>query len=229
MARRKASQASRDRAASPAPPPQLRIVGGTFRGRSLAYSGDPRTRPMKDRVREAAFNLLAGRGKGRLVLDLFAGTGALGLEALSRGAERAIFLERHFPTTRLIQQNLSTLGAADRGTVVFTDTFFWVRHDWQPGTQPLLIFCSPPYDLYVSRHDEMLAMLARLIQLAPAGSTLVVESDERFEATQLGDADHWFVRAYPPAVLSLTDIPWTIQDGQPPASSAGDAPQLSTP
>ena len=76
----------------------LRIVGGKLRGRPLAYSGDQRTRPMKDRVREAVFNLLGPAVVGSHAIDLFAGTGALGLEAISRGAVRATFLERHLPT-----------------------------------------------------------------------------------------------------------------------------------
>src|SRR6478736_322408 len=76
----------------------LRIVGGTLRGRKLQYSGDVRTRPMKDRVREAVFNLLGPQVAGSHAIDLFAGTGALGIEAISRGATKATFIERHLPT-----------------------------------------------------------------------------------------------------------------------------------
>src|SRR4051794_22495694 len=83
----------------------LRIIGGSFRGRKLKYSGDIRTRPMKDRVREAVFNLLGKQIAGSHAIDLFAGTGALGLEALSRGAARATFIERHFLTAKLIEEN----------------------------------------------------------------------------------------------------------------------------
>src|SRR5687767_11185885 len=89
--------------------PRLRIIGGRFRGRLLAYSGDERTRPMKDRVREAVFNLVGPDVKEKLAIDLFAGTGALGLEALSRGAAEAVLLERHFPTAAVIGQNAVTL------------------------------------------------------------------------------------------------------------------------
>ena len=78
----------------------MRIIGGKFRGRKLEYSGDLRTRPMKDRVREALFNLLGNAVEGKIAIDLFAGTGALGLEALSRGASRAVFIERHRPTAQ---------------------------------------------------------------------------------------------------------------------------------
>ncbi len=70
------------------PPTVLRIIGGVHRGRKLEYSGDPRTRPMKDRVREAVFNLLGPDVAGKYVIDLFAGTGALGLEALESRRRR---------------------------------------------------------------------------------------------------------------------------------------------
>src|SRR5262245_175776 len=105
----------------------LRIIGGTLRGRRLQYSGDLRTRPMKDRVREALFNLLGPGVKGSHAIDLFAGTGALGLEAISRGAARATLIERHLPTTRLIEQNAAALGVANQIEVVFSDAFLWAR------------------------------------------------------------------------------------------------------
>ena len=116
MARRKQPANRRPPAAaeqrqSPQPvasPP--RIVGGTMRGRKLLYSGDLRTRPMKERVREAVFNLVGPAVKGKQAVDLFAGTGALGLEAISRGAARAIFIERHYPTLQLIRRNVQSLG-----------------------------------------------------------------------------------------------------------------------
>src|ERR1041384_3149877 len=97
---------SRDVPSSPAS--ELRIIGGDMRGRKIGYHGDPRTRPMKDRVREAVFNLV--ESDGVYAIDLFAGTGALGLEAISRGASGALFIERHFPTARLVEQNAQQLG-----------------------------------------------------------------------------------------------------------------------
>src|SRR5262249_7572553 len=124
----------------------LRIIGGSLRGRKLQYSGSERTRPMKDRVREAVFNLLGPGIGGSHAIDLFAGTGALGLEALSRGAARATFIERHLPTLKLIEQNADTLGVRERADVVFGDAFLWTAQ-FQPGNPtPLIVFCSPPYD-----------------------------------------------------------------------------------
>ena len=105
-----------------APDSTPRIIGGRFRGKRLAYSGDARTRPMKDRVREATFNLIGPVDATTLAIDLFAGTGALALEALSRGARDAILIERHFPTAKLIRQNAETLGVQDHCRIVTSDT-----------------------------------------------------------------------------------------------------------
>jgi 16S rRNA (guanine966-N2)-methyltransferase len=181
----------------------LRIIGGSLRRRKLQYSGDIRTRPMKDRVREAVFNLLGPQVAGSHAIDLFAGTGALGLEAISRGAAKATFIERHLPTANLIKKNAATLGVAERINVVFGDAFRWTA-DFKPeGTQPLTVFCSPPFDFYVERRQEMLDLIARWVELNPAGSQIVVEADERFDLALLAQAERWDVRNYPPAVVGI--------------------------
>src|SRR5262249_19222478 len=147
----------------------LRIIGGSLRGRKLQYSGEQRTRPMKDRVREAGFNLL-GPGIARShAIDLFAGTGALGLEALSRGAARATFIERHLPTLKPIEENVKTLGVSDRSELVFGDAFLWSQR-YQAGSDSLTVFCSPPYDFYVERRQEMLDLVNRWVEVAGPAS-----------------------------------------------------------
>jgi 16S rRNA (guanine966-N2)-methyltransferase len=207
MANKKARPARRPaRAKQPAPAAStLRIIGGELRGRQILYSGDPRTRPMKDNTREAVFNLIGAWVPGKLAIDLFAGTGALGLEALSRGADHAILVEHHVPSSKLIADNVAALGVADRATIEAADTFYFVRHfvkQTPPVEQrPWLVFCSPPYDLYLDRGEEMVAMLTALVQAAPADSIFVVESDERFPRERLPLASLWRVRHYPPAVV----------------------------
>lgn len=188
-------------AASPSVATELRIIGGDLRGRKLEYHGDSRTRPMKDRVREAVFNLIDP--KGTYAIDLFGGTGALGLEALSRGAIGALFIERHFPTARLIEQNARQLGLEDRCRVFPGSALVWGRRPDAPLDAPWLVFCSPPYDFYVNRASEMLDLIERLIAAAPASSTLVVESDARFDLATLPQPLQWETRAYPPAVVSI--------------------------
>ena len=181
----------------------LRIIGGQLHGRKLEYSGDLRTRPMKDRLREAVFNLIGPSIKGMHALDLFAGTGALAIEAISRGALHATLIEQHHPTANVIRKNLATLGIERQAEVVPGNVFIWFRRKPTLSEAPWAVFCSPPYDFYVERADEMRELLAGLMQAAPAESVFVVEADERFNFQSLPDAEAWNVRSYPPAVVGL--------------------------
>lgn len=183
----------------------LRIIGGKFRGRKLHYGGDLRTRPMKDRLREAIFNLIGPAIRGTHAWDLFAGTGALALEAISRGADRATLTEQHYPTAAIIRQNIAALGVEPQAEVVAGNVFLgWQKLVARPSEdKPWAVFCSPPYDFYVNRADEMLQMIGGLIQSAPAGSAFVVEADARFDFQTLPDPAAWDVRSYPPAVVGI--------------------------
>ena len=107
----------------------MRVVAGTAGGRRLAGPTGPGLRPTSDRVRESMFNALYSLGAidGAVVLDLFAGTGALGIEALSRGAERAVFVENSRSGADLVRQNVATCGMDDRAEVVVADGTSWVR------------------------------------------------------------------------------------------------------
>lgn len=200
-------------ASRPASPGRtLRIVGGRLRGRPIRYLGDPRTRPMKQRVREAAFNLIGSRVQGTHVVDLFAGTGAITWEAFSRGAVSATVIERHFPTVRVLRENASTLGLTDHLQVVAGDAFVWARRlpsSVQAGDtpRPWLACCSPPYDFYVERREDMLWLTAAILEAAPAGSVVLVEADERFDMGLLPSTVTWDVRPYSPAVLAVGELP----------------------
>jgi 16S rRNA (guanine966-N2)-methyltransferase len=185
-------------------PTQLRVIGGDLRGRKFSYSGDARTRPMKERVRESVFSLLGFSVRGAWALDLFAGTGALGIEALSRGAAQATFLEQYFPTAKLLKENIRALELEARAEVHAGDTFIWLRRfTGREGVQPWIVFCAPPYEFYVSRRAELLGPLTRLIELAPPGSHFVVECDERFDVSLLPRAEEWDVREYLPAIIGI--------------------------
>lgn len=186
---------------------KIRIIGGRFRGHQLEYSGDLRTRPMKDNIREALFNLVGGFVEGKLAIDLFAGTGAIGLEALSRGAAAAILVERHLPTARIIQRNLDSLGSDLSVQIDSADSYFWVRQFLkQPPSQarlPWAVFCSPPYNHFVNHKADLLASIENLMKAAPPDSLLVVESDDRFSPAELPDPEAWRIRHYAPATLSV--------------------------
>lgn len=201
---------------APARDGEVRIIGGEFRGRKLQYHGDPVVRPMKHRTREAIFNLIGTEAHGRHAIDLFAGTGALGLEALSRGATSASFIERHVPSARIVEANIQALGVDERAALHVTSAFLWAKRDLNSNTTaspptdiPWLVFCSPPYSFFVEREAEMIDLIGRIRARAPARSVVVVESDDRFDFALLptDSLDHesaaWDVRAYPPAVVGI--------------------------
>jgi 16S rRNA (guanine966-N2)-methyltransferase len=192
---------------------EIRIIGGKFRGRRLRYHGDPVVRPMKHRTRESIFNLISTECGGRHAIDLFAGTGALGLEALSRGAASATFIEKHVPTARIVEENIRTLGVAEESKLLVTSAFLWAKRDLPsavaspPSEGGWLAFCSPPYAFYTERRAEMLELIGRVQEYAPPGSILVLEADEQSDFDSLlqdqpSSAD-WDRRVYSPAVVGI--------------------------
>lgn len=211
MGKRKAKPAATPVAA------ELRIIGGHFRGSKLRYelleqSGKPITRPMKERVREAIFNLVSTECTGKHAIDLFAGTGALGLEALSRGAVSATFIEKHIPTARVVEANIAALAVEKRTKLLTTSAFLWGKRDLprEEIENPWLLFCSPPYSFYVERQQDMLELIAEVLKHAPPESILLVEADERFDFDLLPGGVRrekrgkgWDVRTYPPAVVGV--------------------------
>lgn len=157
---------------------------------------------MKERVRESLFNLLGVDVKGRLALDLFAGTGALGFEAVSRGAARAILAERHFPTADVLRRSVRALGLEGRVEVRPGDVLLWAKRlPPLPVEMPWVVFVSPPWSFFSERWDELGALIEAVMRAAPAGSVVVVEADTSFDAAALPNAPAWEIRAVPPAVL----------------------------
>jgi 16S rRNA (guanine966-N2)-methyltransferase len=148
----------------------VRVVAGEFRGRRLAAPRGLRTRPTADRVREALFSML-GDVTGARVLDLYAGSGALGIEALSRGAESAVFVERDARAAGVIERNLASLGL-DQQVVRQDAPRFLARAKGMFD----LVFCDPPYDS-AGRVAGVLAQ--RLPALTSDAARIVTESDKR--------------------------------------------------
>ncbi|MDR1382691.1 MAG: RsmD family RNA methyltransferase [Planctomycetaceae bacterium] len=189
-------------------PVGLRIIGGGLRGSKLQYSGDNRVRPMKDRTREAVFNLISVASKGKHVIDLFAGTGALAIEAISRGAVSATLVEKHLGTMKNLRQNIDSLQLTDSCRLVQADAFYLAKHPDEfsaAASFSWLVFCSPPYDFFVIKQKEMLEMLQLMYQNAPVDSVFVVESDRRFcfEQLQLPEECDLRRRTYPPAEIGV--------------------------
>jgi 16S rRNA (guanine966-N2)-methyltransferase len=122
---------------------EVRIVGGAWRGRRIRFPAPAGLRPTPDRVRETLFNWLQFELAGRNCLDLFAGSGALGLEALSRGAGAVTFVEAEAGAARSIAEALHTFGAAARGQVHRADAFTFLASG--PPTRYDVVFLDPPY------------------------------------------------------------------------------------
>jgi 16S rRNA (guanine966-N2)-methyltransferase len=160
-----------------------RIVAGTAGGRRLRTPDGDRTRPTSDRVREALFSTvesMLGTWDGLHVLDLYAGSGGLGLECLSRGAERVVFVESHRRTAALIQTNAHDLGLA--GAQVFAETAeVFLRRDSRRAEQRFgLVFADPPYAVPVAEIHSVLTSLVEGRWLND-GAVLVVERGRRTE------------------------------------------------
>jgi 16S rRNA (guanine966-N2)-methyltransferase len=119
----------------------MRIIGGTARGRRLVGPSSEGTRPLSDRAREALFNILGPGIRGERVLDLFAGTGAVGLEALSRGAMTATFVEQDRAALADIRTNLESLGFAEQGTAVASEALSFLVRTRESFD---VVFAGPP-------------------------------------------------------------------------------------
>ncbi len=152
----------------------MRIIGGTARSRRLRAPAGAATRPTADRVREALFNILGPPPEDLAVLDLFAGAGGLGLEALSRGAARAVFVDRAPAAVRCLEENVASLGMGDRAEILAVDVARALRTlDGAFGW----VFIDPPY-----KTDLALATVAALSQtgaLLTQDAIVVAEHDRR--------------------------------------------------
>jgi 16S rRNA (guanine966-N2)-methyltransferase len=148
----------------------MRIISGMHRGRRLEAPRGSGTRPTSDRAREALFSML-GSVDGARVLDLFAGSGALGLEALSRGADAAVFVENDGDAVRAIERNLATLGLA--GTIVRRDAVRALRDEARRGRRYDLVLVDAPYEDW-ERLESRLAEL--LPQVLAEDGVLAVET-----------------------------------------------------
>ena len=181
----------------------IRIIGGKYGGRKLKYQGEPGTRPMKDRTREAVFNLIGTELDHKYAIDLFGGTGAMAMEAISRGASQAIVIEKNFPMAKTLRENLALLQLEDQVELVTGDVFAWAKRRPSLPAVPRVVFCCPPYALYERQPADIVELLGWLIVGAPAASILVVEYDERFSAEQLPGSDQWDIRQYHPATIAV--------------------------
>lgn len=163
----------------------MRIIAGKARGRPLLGPKSPKIRPTADRVRESIFNLLGQWMDGWAVLDLFSGTGALALEAISRGAARAVLVDMDREAIRLCRGNASALGFDDQVEVLAMPVLRALAHLQESGARFDLVFADPPYALRAVQDIVRAVTSARLLNV---GGILCIEHDKREEVPDAWDA-----------------------------------------
>lgn len=181
---------------------QLRIIAGALRGRKLTMFLDPNLRPLADRAREALFSILGDAIPGRPFFDVFAGSGAVGMEALSRGASSVVFVERDQRSVAAIVQHLQKFGVTDKSRALQADAYRWADKGALPA-EPANVFLGPPYQEFVNHFDAIYWLTDVLQKRLAPGSSLVVQSDREFPAGQFPLADKWDVRHYGRTQLAI--------------------------
>ena len=149
----------------------MRITGGEFRGRKIKTLEGLSTRPISEMARKALFDLIGPRVIGSVFLDLFAGTGSVGIEALSRNAASAVFVENAGKAVQVIEYNLKTLGVEGRSSVFRNDVLSWLNIASEKGDEFDIIFVGPPY--YKGYADRALDSLAKKNILKKGGLIFV--------------------------------------------------------
>ncbi len=149
----------------------MRIIGGEFRGRKIKQPTFKTVRPTKDRIREAVFNIIAAGVPGTSVLDVFAGSGAYGLEALSRGAKKAVFVEKDRRCAGMIRENAGLLGVEGRAKIITKDAFKAIGSFAEDNEKFDLVFCDPPFGKDMAR--KTLIMVNQYDILKPSGSLII--------------------------------------------------------
>ena len=158
----------------------MRIIGGEARGRTIKTPRGMATRPMRDFVREAVFSILGRSVEGARVLDIFAGSGSLGLEALSRGAKEAVFVDFGREPIKIIQENLDRLGMSVRAKIIKAEVLDYLRKACSGESRFDLIFIDPPFRIDLKYRQEMLKLIAEGGFLAPS-AVVIIEAPLRSE------------------------------------------------
>ena len=176
----------------------LRIVAGSLKGRKVTVLVHPGMRPTPQMVREALFSILGNAIPGRVFYDIFAGSGVVGLEAISRGASRANLIERDAKQASDIFKYITQFKVADKASVLRADVYRWAER-WVPpvGSGPVNLFLSPPFaDLQPEKIGEFMKLVLGLLDKAPDESVLTIQAEDGFPVEQLVDLPAWDVRQY---------------------------------
>jgi 16S rRNA (guanine(966)-N(2))-methyltransferase RsmD len=170
----------------------MRVIGGKAKGRKLRRPKSLRVRPTSDRVKEALFNIISSKVSGAKVLDAFAGAGSLGIEALSRGAESAVFVEKDSSVVKYLYRNLKETGFEPKSQVLVEDVRKALSRFRKEGKKFSLIFLDPPYKINPEILEEIVEEALFLVEeggvvVLEHSSKLKIENEKIFKQKVYGD------------------------------------------
>jgi 16S rRNA (guanine(966)-N(2))-methyltransferase RsmD len=195
---------------------EVRIIAGSLRGRKVSCVVHEGLRPTPQMVREALFSILGNAIPGRPFFDLFAGTGVVGMEAVSRGADSATLLERDAKLGTQIEDYLRKFAIADKASVLRTDAYRWAER-WIAPERPVNVFFSPPFMDLTERVGEFVALVRLIMDKVANESVVAVQAEDGFSAGVLPESDTWDCRKYGRNLLLI----WVKEEAQEEQGTAG--------
>jgi 16S rRNA (guanine966-N2)-methyltransferase len=166
----------------------MRVIAGKYRSRTLRSLKGQELRPTSDRLRETLFNILGPAVEGALFVDLYAGTGAVGIEALSRGARAAMFVEQHKPAASLILRNLQSLAIEKQAEILTTDALRGLERMEARHIHAEFVFLDPPYAAD-QEYDRVLEFLGDSPLVAPTGRVIAEHLRKRSLPERVGELE----------------------------------------
>ena len=166
----------------------MRVIAGKYRSRTLRSLKGQALRPTSDRLRETLFNVFGPTVNGSTFVDLYAGTGAVGIEAISRGARHVIFVEQHAPAAALIRRNLESLGIGADGEVLCMNVLRAIERLEAGKVHAQFVFLDPPYAAD-NEYESTLAALGESPLIAPDGRVIVEHLSKRVLPERAGDLE----------------------------------------
>ena len=166
----------------------MRVIAGKYRSRTLRSLNGQALRPTSDRLRETLFNVLGPTVNGATFADLYAGTGAVGIEAISRGARHVIFAEQHTPAAALIRRNLESLGIGAEAEVLCMNVLRAIERLESKKVHAQFIFLDPPYAANIE-YESALEALGESPLIAPDGRVIVEHLSKRVLPERVGDLE----------------------------------------
>jgi 16S rRNA (guanine966-N2)-methyltransferase len=180
----------------------MRVIAGKYRSRTLRSLKGQMLRPTSDRLRETLFNILGPTVGGATFVDFYAGTGAVGIEALSRGAHHAIFVEQHAAAVALIRRNLESLGIGAEAEILSMAVARAIERLESRHAHAQFVFLDPPYAAD-SEYESVLEALGESPLIAPGGRVIVEHLKKRDLAERIGDLELARVVEQGDAALSI--------------------------